>query len=308
MATPAICVAGSINLDMVAYVPRFPAVGETLHGHRFSTGYGGKGANQAVMAARLGGAVHFVGRVGDDLFGRDMYSNLASEGIDVTHVRTSEGVSSGVAVITVDEQGANTIIVIPGANGEVTPADVELAQPAIAQAGVLVCQLEVPLSATMAALRSARAAGVRTIFNPAPAVSDLPEEVFKLSDILCPNETEAQILTGIAVESQADAEAAARQLLARGVKSVIMTLGARGSLWVNAQTAELVPSTPVRAVDTVGAGDAFVGSLAYFLAAGKQVTDAMWRANQIAAISVQSPGAQSSFPRAAALPGELFHG
>ena len=175
MAAPSVCVVGSINLDMNAYVHRFPRPGETLHGGRFTTGYGGKGANQAVMVARLGGAISMVGRVGDDIFGQDMRRNLAAEGIDARFVFESAGVSSGVAVITVDDNGQNNIIVIAGANGLVTPDDVAAAQPAIAGARVLLCQMEVPMAANLAALRLARAAGVITIFNSAPVSGDVPD-------------------------------------------------------------------------------------------------------------------------------------
>ncbi len=299
---PSICVVGSINIDMNAYVPRFPAAGETLHGKQFTTGYGGKGANQAVMAARLGGSVTMVGRVGDDIFGRDMRNNLQQESINTGAVFTSTGVSSGVAVITVSDAGENMIIVIAGANGEVNKADIENARPAITTADVLVCQMEIPLEANFAALRMARLAGVRTIFNPAPAVADLPDTVLQLVDICSPNETELEILTGQKVRSRKDAVAAAGMLIDRGAGSVIVTLGAQGSLLVERDHSELVPAPKVKAVDTTGAGDAFIGGLAHYLAAGRSLVDAMRRANEIAAISVQSPGTQASYPQIAELP------
>jgi ribokinase len=305
MPAPAICVVGSINLDMNAYVDRFPKVGETMHGQRFTTGYGGKGANQAVMAARMGGAVTFVGSVGDDLFGRDMRANMQAEGISTQYITTSAGLSSGVAVITISEQGDNTIIVMAGANGRVDAPAVGAAWDAIASSRVLVCQLEIPLEGTRLALRKAREAGVLTIFNPAPAAGDLPDELFELSDICCPNETEAEILTGIPVKTQEDAEAAAQRLLERGAQNVIITLGARGALLVNGSETQLIETTVVQPVDTVGAGDAFVGSLAYFLAGGKPLPEAIRRANQIASVSVQYAGAQSSYPRATDLPQDL---
>lgn len=306
MAAPAICVVGSINLDMNAYVPRFLKPGETMHGNRFTTGYGGKGANQAVMAARLGAKVSFVGRVGDDLFGRDMRSNLEAEQIDTKYVITTPGVSSGVAVITVTDQGENTIIVIPGANGHVSAEDVEAGWDAIAASRVLLCQMEVPLDATMAALRKARESGVLTIFNPAPSVKELPDLLFELSDVCCPNETEAEILTGIPVRTEDDAAKAAQQLLDRGAQNVIITLGARGSLLVNRAETTHVPATLVQPVDTTGAGDAFVGSLAFFLGAGRPLVEAINYANHIAGVSVQAHGTQSSFPRSEGLPKELF--
>jgi ribokinase len=306
MNPPSICVVGSINLDMNAYVERFPRPGETLHGHRFTTGYGGKGANQAVMAARLGGVASMVGRVGDDIFGQDMRRNLASEAIRTDFVFESKGVSSGVAVITIEESGQNNIVVIAGANGLVTPADVAQAQPAITGAQVLLCQMEVPMAANLAALRLARAAGVTTIFNSAPVSSEVPDEVYQLTDIFCPNEGEAELLTGIAVRTLDDARLAAGVILGRGARSALITLGARGALYVTAETDLYIPVAPVTAVDTTGAGDAFAGSLAYFLAEGKAVEEAIARANAIAAISVQTPGAQASYPRRDQLPVSLL--
>lgn len=306
MNPPSICVVGSINLDMNAYVERFARPGETLHGHRFTTGYGGKGANQAVMTARLGGVVSMVGRVGDDIFGQDMRRNLAGEGIRTDFVFESKGVSSGVAVITIEETGQNTIIVIAGANGLVTPADVEAAQTAITGAQVLLCQMEVPMAANLAALRLARAAGVTTIFNSAPVSSEIPEEVYQLTDIFCPNESEAELLTGITVHTLDDARLAAGVILERGAKAALVTLGARGALYVTDTTDVHIPVAPVTAVDTTGAGDAFVGSLAYFLAEGRPIEHAIARANAIAAISVQTPGTQASYPRRSQLPAALL--
>lgn len=302
MAAPKICVVGSSNLDMNSYVTRFPAPGETVHGQRFSTGYGGKGANQAVMAARLGAAVAFVGKVGNDLFGQDMLANFHTEGIDASYVQTTDEAASGVAVITIDATGMNSIIVIPGANGLLTAADVEAAQPAIEGADVLVCQLEVPMPANLAALRIARKAGKTIILNPAPVSEAVPDELLRLSDVVCPNENESTLLTGQPVASLDDAEAAARILLERGAPQVIVTLGEWGSLLVDAGQKVHVAAHSVKAIDTTGAGDAFVGTLAYFLAAGAPITEAMRRANQIAAISVQHPGTQTSYPRTAELP------
>jgi ribokinase len=306
MATPKICVVGSSNLDMNSYVTRFPAPGETIHGQRFTTGYGGKGANQAVMAARLGAEVTFVGKVGSDLFGRDMQANFRNEGIDIRHVQTTDEAASGVAVITIDATGMNSIIVIPGANGLLTAEDVEAARPAIEGADVLVCQLEVPMTANLAAAQIARQAGKTIIFNPAPIGEEAPDELLGLCDIVCPNENESTLLTGQQVTSLADAETAARMLLERGARQVIVTLGERGSLLVDDGQVVHVPAPSVRAVDTTGAGDAFVGTLAYFLAAGAPVVEAMRRATQVAAISVQQPGTQTSYPRAMDLPEGLL--
>lgn len=305
MTTPSICVVGSINLDMNAYVTRFPRPGETLHGQHFATGYGGKGANQAVMAARMGGAVHMVGRVGDDIFGEDMRRNLMREGIQAEYVFTSAGMSSGVAVITVEESGQNSIVVIAGANGMVSPEDVAHARPAIASAQVLLCQMEVPMAANLAALRLARAANVTTIFNSAPVSGEIPAEVYQLADIFCPNETEAELLTGIPVHTLDDARLAAALLLERGAGAALITLGPRGSLYATAAADEHIPVEAVTAVDTTGAGDAFVGSLAHYLASGHPIREAIARANAVAAISVQAPGTQASYPRWVQLPAWL---
>lgn len=306
MARPKICVVGASNLDLISYVPRLPRMGETLHGTRFHMGYGGKGANQAVMAAKLGGDVAIVTKLGQDIFGENTLKNFQSWGIDTRHVLFTDQAFSGVAPIAVDPDGHNAIIIVTGANDLLTPEEIEAARPVIAAAQILVCQLEVPVESTLAALRVARQEGVTTIFNPAPARPSLPDELYQLSDIFCPNESETELLTGLPVNSQEETEAAARALLQRGAGTVILTLGERGSLLVTATNSVHVPATPVRALDTTGAGDAFVGSLAYFLAAGKPLAEAMRRANYIAAISVQSSGTQTSFPAGADLPPDLL--
>ena len=196
MAPLNICVVGSVNLDLNTYTDRLPAPGETVHARNFTTGYGGKGANQAVMAARLGAAVTFVARVGRDSFGRDALEHFRAEGIDTRHVTPTDGVSTGTAVITVDAAGRNTIVVAPGANGLLSAADIEAARSAIESAHVLVCQQEVPAEANLAAMRIASRAGVAVVFNPAPAGSDTPDEAYRLSTVICPNEHEAAVLTG----------------------------------------------------------------------------------------------------------------
>jgi ribokinase len=250
--------------------------------------------------------VTLVAKIGQDLFGRDMQENFQREGISTDYLYLTDRVATGVAVITVDGDGMNQIIVIPGANGVLTPQEVEQARPAIERAGILVGQLEVPLEANLAAMQIARAAGVPVLFNPAPATAELPAELFHLVDIFCPNEHEAALLSGQPVQSLAEAEAAARKLLSHGPRHVIVTLGDRGSLLVDEMTVAHLPAPQVKAVDTTGAGDAFVGTLAYFLARGAQLIEAMRRANQIAALSVQSPGTQTSYPRAADLPADLL--
>jgi ribokinase len=307
MPPPNICVVGSANLDLNSYTERFPAPGETIHGKRFTTGYGGKGANQAVMAARLGGTVTLVARIGRDLFGRAMVEQFCSEGIDTRHVSATDGVSTGTAVITVDGVGRNTIIVTPGANGLLTSADVEAARPAIESARVLVCQQEVPVEANLTAMRIAAGAGVPVVYNPAPAGAGMPAEAYRLSTVLCPNEHEAALLTGRSVGTRNEVEDVARELMSRGARSVVITLGERGCLVVTDGEATTIPAPTVEAVDTTGAGDAFIGSLAFFLARGDTLTAAARRANHIAAVSVRFPGTQTSFPRAADV-AAIFHG
>lgn len=302
-----VCVVGSANVDLVSYAPRLPALGETLAGTRFETGFGGKGANQAVMAAKLGAHVEMVGRVGDDAFGRDFVAELGRVGVDTEHVVVTPGVSTGVAPIWVDEgSGANAIIVVLGANELVSPDDVDRAGSVLATCRVCVCQWEIPIEAVLAALAAARAAGARTVFNPAPARAELPAEAYALSDVFCPNETETELLTGRSVATLDDAEGAARVLLARGAGAVVLTLGERGALVVRpGAPARHVAAPVVRAIDTTGAGDAFVGSLAAYLAADISLDDAVGRACEVASVSVQHPGTQKSFPVAADLPPHL---
>jgi ribokinase len=306
MTCPRICVLGASNIDLISYVPRMPVLGETLHGSRFRMGFGGKGANQAVMAAKLGGEVAMITKLGRDPFGENTLKNYESFGIDTRHVLFTDRAFSGVAPISVDPQGRNSIVIVTGANDLLTVEEIEAARHVIAASSILVCQLEIPLEITLAGLRVARQEGVRTIFNPAPARPELPSEVYGLSDVFCPNETETELLTGLPVSTLAQAEDAARVLLGRGPQSVILTLGERGALLVSGGRSLHVPSVSVKSVDSTGAGDAFVGSLAYFMACGKTLEEAVLRSNRIAAISVQAPGTQTSFPSARDLPPELL--
>ncbi len=307
MPRPKICVVGASNMDLISYAPRLPKLGETLTGTRFQTGFGGKGANQAVMAAKLGAAVAMITKLGEDSFGHDILKNYQTLGFDTRYISFTNATSTGVAPIWVDgATGNNAIIVVPGASELLTPQDVEAARDAIISAQIVVCQWEVPLETTLAALRIGRAAGVMTIFNPAPARDQLPPEAYQLSDIFCPNESETELLTGQPVTTLAEAEAAAQILLGRGAGRVVLTLGERGSLLVSAAEVKHEAAPQVKAIDTTGAGDAFVGSLSYFLALGIPLLVAMQRANQIAALSVQRPGTQSSFPSAAELPADLL--
>ncbi|MBI9076901.1 MAG: ribokinase [Desulfatibacillum sp.] len=304
MNGPKICVVGACNIDLISYVERLPVLGETLHGRKFSMGFGGKGANQAAMAAKLGGCVSMVGKLGRDVFGENTLSNFKKLGVNVEHVHFTDVAFSGVAPIAVDDNGANSIIIVTGANDLLTTEEIRSARKAIADSGVLVCQLEIPMELNLEALRIAREEGVTTIFNPAPAQPDLPQELYELSDIFCPNESETEILTGMPVKTMEQAEKAAKVLLDRGPRTVILTLGERGCLLVDKDGAKHIPTQKVSAIDTTGAGDCFVGSLAFFLAAGKSLEDSIERANKIAAVSVCAQGTQSSFPDA----GELGQG
>lgn len=297
MTAPHIVVIGSANTDMVVKVPRIPGPGETILGGRFVMAAGGKGANQAVAAARLGARVTFVGRLGRDMFGQQTEENLRREGIDTTHLVWDAETPSGVALIMVSEDGENSIAVAPGANGALTPGDVERAERAIAGANVVLLQLEVPLDAVQRAVELAARHGVRTILNPAPA-SPVPDDLLRSVDVLTPNEHEARLLSGSEAGEVDGAEAAAQALLARGVRAVAMTLGRRGALVADAGTMELVPSFKVTPVDTTGAGDAFNGALAFMWGQGHPLVEAVRYANAVAALATTVMGAQPSMPTA----------
>jgi ribokinase len=293
-----ICVVGSSNIDLISKVPRLPKLGETLIGSSFYLGFGGKGANQAVMAAKLGARVMMVTKLGRDVFGEGALKNYREQGIDTTFVLFDATRSSGVAPIFVDENGHNFLVIVPGANQALSPADVQSAREAILAADILVCQLEVPVETTLEAFRIAKSGRVRTILNPAPAVP-LPDELLHLTDICAPNEVETEMLTGKPVGTLVEGEAAARTLLARGPQAVILTLGERGALVVSRDQVEHLAALKVETVDSTGAGDAFIGSLAVFLGEGLSLFNAVRRANAIAALSVTHIGAQVSFPRRA---------
>jgi ribokinase len=293
--TPRVCVVGSSNIDLTFRTPRLPRPGETLAGHGFHLGHGGKGGNQAVMAARLGAQVALVSRVGRDVFGEGALANYRAAGIDTSHVHADDSLPSGTAAILVDDQARNCILIVPGANQKLTPADVRRAIVPLQSAAVLLCQLEVPVETTLEAFRLARAAGVRTILNPAPA-APLPEELLRLTDLCVPNETELELLTGRSVRTPDDAAEAARLLHLREGGAVVVTLGARGALVVGANVREQIPAPAVEAIDSTGAGDAFIGSLGVFLAEGRPLPDAVRRACAVAALSVTRLGTQAAYP------------
>lgn len=289
-----IVVVGSSNTDMILKVSRIPRPGETILGGEFLTAAGGKGANQAVAAACAGGTVALVARVGHDMFGERAIAGLIEKGIRVDHV-TYDDAPSGVALIFVAEDGENSIGVGSGANARLSPSDVMRAKDKFASAGVVVLQLETPLETVHAAAELGRQNESVVILNPAPARA-LSDQLLRNVSIITPNETEAELLTGIAVTDDASCRRAADALLARGVGTVIITLGARGAFLATADLQQLIPGFRVTPVDTTAAGDTFNGALAVAIAEGTSPIDAIRFANAAAAISVTRFGAQPSAP------------
>ncbi len=293
-----VAVIGSANTDLTTVVDVFPRAGETSFGRTFAMGFGGKGANQAVASRLCGAEVIMVAKVGSDLFGRATIDNFASFGIDTTHVQIIQDAPTGVAPIFVEPDGQNRIIVVKGANDRLTETDVDAAAADLRRVDVIILQFEIPLPTVYHTVRFARAHNIRCIVNPAPAV---PADLGSLTgaDLFIPNETEAEQLTGQPVRSAADAAVCASSLLAQGFRRVVITLGARGSLLADASGHTHVPPFPVTPIDTSGAGDAFIGSLAVFLAEGLPEHEALARANLYAALSTTRLGTQKSFPRRA---------
>jgi len=293
-STPRIAVIGSANTDLITFADTFPRPGETLFGKGFDLGFGGKGANQAIAARLCGSEVLMVAKVGNDLFGEATVKNFAAFGIDTTHVRILDGVPTGVAPIFVEPSGQNRIIVVKGANDRLMPADVDAAAQELRQVDTIILQFEIPLETIYHTVRFARANKIRCIVNPAPAVpAQLPQ--LTAADYFIPNETEAELITGRPVKTLEDAAACAKDLLQKGFQRVVITLGARGSLIASQAGHVHVQPFPVTAVDTTGAGDAFIGSFAVFLAEGMAQNDALARANLYAALSTTRVGTQKSF-------------
>ena len=290
-----IVVVGSLNMDLVMRTPRMPVGGETLHGHAFSTLPGGKGANQAVACARLGGKVSMIGQVGEDGFGHTLRAGLSNDGIDVSKVKLTSDAGTGVAMILVEDVGQNRIVLAPGANGALNPVDIDAAAKVIAGAAMLVVQLEVPMPVVLRAMCIARDAGVPVLLNPAPAAS-LPDEIWPQVDILVPNESEASLLAGMAVTDAPSAFAAARIFRQRGVACVLITLGEQGVAVLDELGERHIPAQVVKAVDTTAAGDTFIGGLAAGLVEGLPLDKAVALGQRASALCVTRHGAQPSIP------------
>ncbi len=287
-----IIVFGSINIDLAAKTPRLPQPGETIIGSNFFTAGGGKGANQAVAAARLGISTHLIGRVGNDKFAEELLTSLQFHGLNTENILIDQSTHSGVAIIAVDDSGQNNIIVIPGANNHVGEADIERLKKLLPSATSLLLQLEIPLEFVLKAAKVAREAGVRVILDPAPVVADLPMDFYPLIDIITPNEVEAGQLVGLPVNNPETAIMAAKQLQQRGVKNVIVKLGDRGAVAVTADESFFVPAFAVGAIDTVAAGDAFNGGLAAALDGGRSLSEAVVWGCAAGALCTTKAGAQ----------------
>ncbi|MGH8416488.1 MAG: ribokinase [Pseudomonas sp.] len=291
-----VVIVGSLNMDLVTRAPRLPRAGETLAGQSFVTVPGGKGANQAVAAARLGASVAMIGCVGDDAYGEQLRSALMVEGIDCEAVTNVANESTGVALIVVDDSSQNAIVIVAGGNGHVTSEVVDGFDALLSRAEVIICQLEVPMATVGYVLKRGHELGKTVILNPAPVSGPLPAEWYAWVDYLIPNESEATALTGLPVDSVATADAAATALLASGVSKVIVTLGEQGALFATRAHSQHFPAPKVKAIDTTAAGDTFVGGFAAALADGKPESEAIRFGQIAAALSVTRSGAQPSIP------------
>ncbi|NP_001011336.1 ribokinase [Xenopus tropicalis] len=310
MVTPQVIVVGSCMTDLVSVTPRLPKAGETIHGSKFFIGFGGKGANQCIQAARLGVKTSMVCKVGKDSFGNDYIANFTKNHVSTDFVGQTAEAATGAASIIVNAEGQNAIVIVAGANLLLDSEDLKRASTAISRANVLVCQLEIRPEISLEALKMARSSGVKTIFNPAPAVAQLDPEFFTHSDIFCCNESEAEILTAAPVNSPQEAGTAGALLLEKGCKVVIITLGGEGCVILSQEdpTPKHISTNKVKAVDSTGAGDSFVGALAYYMALYPHLCmeDMVKRSNYIASVSVQTAGTQTSYPHRAELPQGMF--
>ncbi|REK77724.1 ribokinase [Paenibacillus paeoniae] len=291
-----ILIIGSLNMDLVLRVPYIPQVGETLLGRSMERVPGGKGANQAVAAAKLGANVTMLGKVGGDEFGAQLITNLNQAGVRTEGINLVAGASSGLAVIQVNDEGDNSIVVLAGANELCNKNFILSYEDQIKEAEMVILQMEIPHKAVYEAVDLAKKHQKTVILNPAPAPDSIPDHVLAQLDYLIPNETELMKLSGLPVNTVAEAEAAARELLAKGVRHVIVTLGGNGALLVNASEAVHVPARAVKAVDTTAAGDTFVGAFAVGLSEGKSVRESIHFATKVSSIAVTRAGAQTSIP------------
>jgi len=292
-----IVVIGSSNTDMVIRTKNLPRPGETVLGGTFFMNAGGKGANQAVACARLGGAVTFVCKTGNDVFGHQAYQLFDDEGIDPSYVFSDPKNPSGVALILVDDNAENSIAVASGSNSNLVTADIDNSLDAIENSEIVLMQLEIPIKTIEYAAQIAKSRGKMVILNPAPAPTEpLPLSILKNIDLITPNETEAELISGIPVVDEPSAIAAAKRMAELGVKKIIITMGSKGAMLYEDGEAELIPSIRVKAVDTTAAGDCFNGALTIAISEGRSLKDAVLFANRAAAISVTRPGAQVSMP------------
>lgn len=289
-----ICVIGSLNMDLVVNVDKMPKPGQTIIGSNFKEVPGGKGANQAVAMARLNGNVSMIGKVGEDGFGQTLINALKNDKVDTTYIKTTKG-ATGVALITVDNNAQNSIVVSPGANFEVKEEDIDNNIEAIKNSDIVVLQLETPLNTIKYALKKSKELNKYTILNPAPALK-LDDEIIKNVDLLTPNETELEIISGVSIETEEDIQKAAQIMIEKGVKELIVTLGSKGSLYINKEKSIFKKAYKVQAVDTTAAGDSYTAALAVALSKDQSIEEAMDFASKVGALSVLKEGAQSSLP------------
>lgn len=296
-----IAVIGSTNVDLITYGNRFAKGGETLEAESFCIGSGGKGANQAVAAAKLGSHVLMLSKVGDDQFGEMSLSNYQAQGVDTQFVEKVAGISTGVAPIFVNtETSQNSILIVKGANNCLLPNDIDHAEETLKSVDLIVLQLEVPLETVYHAIDFGQKHGIKVLLNPAPAVAELSLEYACKCDFFVPNETELEILTGKPVSTVDEIKQAASVLFEHGLKNLIVTMGSQGSLWISNEQERLTAPVKVNAIDTSGAGDAFIGCFSHFFTQTGDVQVAIEKASAFAALSVTGKGTQSSYPTAAA--------
>lgn len=293
--TRSVLVVGSANMDMVVSTSRFPSPGETVLARDFGTYPGGKGANQAVACAKLGGDVTLLAKMGRDMFRERLFDSLRADGVNLDHVSIDPTAPTGIALITVDDSGQNEIVVVSGSNMKLTPEDVESKAELFDGVGIVILQLEIPLETVVRSAQLAKERGAEVILNPAPA-TELPDVLLEAVDYIIPNESEAERLTGVVVGDHRSAIRAAHRLIERGVGHVILTLGERGVLYVTSDDVRSFPAYRVDVVDTTAAGDAFTGALAFFLSRGQVLEDAISYSNAVAGYCVMRMGAQTSMP------------